>query len=68
MAKKTKKEKFSCYHAHDYSTIELNGETFLEITNLEPMEDDKEGMKEYNEIPKRVEYVVELLNKNIGKK
>jgi len=57
MAKKTKKEKYTCCHAHDYSTIELNGKSFLEI--YISGDDEAEWQKQVD----KVEHVVTLLNK-----
>ena len=58
-----KKKKYTCWHAHDYSTIEHEGKSFLEISNPEPMdEDDPEEIKEREKVVARVELVTKALN------
>lgn len=52
--------KFTCYHAHDYSVIELNGEDYLNICNV----DDEEDKKEYDENVAKIENLVKLLNES----
>ena len=51
------KAEFTCWHAHDYSTIERNGEEYLEVTNCDQDTEEFEGTVA------KVEYIVELLNK-----
>jgi len=67
MAKKKESKKgFTCWHAHDYSTIELNGESYLEIGNS-IYEDDFDTQEEceqaWQETVDKVENIVALLNK-----
>ena len=50
-----KKDEYTCWHAHDYSTIEKNGKEFVEIA---AGEFDKEDKTE-----ERVELIVKALNK-----
>lgn len=61
--KKSKKQKFSCWHAHDYSSIELNGKPYLEITNCEAEDEDPESQAEWQNTVDKVEHIVKLLNK-----
>ena len=56
---------FTCGHAHDYSNILLNGETYLEIGNDEPLSvTDEEGTTEYEKTRERVEHITKLLNRD----
>jgi hypothetical protein len=54
-----KKQTYTCYHTHDYSVIELNGEEFLNIHNV----DEEEYEHEYKRVVAKVEKIVNLLNK-----
>lgn len=55
---KSKKQRYSCWHAHDYSVIEEDGCAYLEISNGD---DDEE---EQNATIQKIERIVDLLNKD----
>ena len=52
-----KKQIFTCWHAPDYSIIEVNEQFYLEILN------ETEITAEWQKIVDRVEYLVKILNK-----
>ena len=58
MKNKKDNNTYSALHAHDYSTIEYNNDTFIEIANCE--EDPIEAQK----VVDKVEYITKLLNEN----
>ena len=55
-AKNLLANKFDCYHTHDYSVIEMNGEEYLNVHNDDTM------IPEYEGIVAKIEKIVQLLN------